>query len=107
MFFKEYHFGCHGIPKRCFVFKGKPMPFCARCFGVSIGHVAVAISYFVFFLPTLWIALVGLTVMLIDWYFQNKLKLYHNNISRLISGVFGGYSVGLIMWFCLDVLIIL
>jgi uncharacterized membrane protein len=74
------------------------MPFCARCLGTAIGHV-ISLVHFVFFaLFPFWYALIGLAVMLLDWYLQNQLKWYHSNLSRLITGTIGGYSVGLIIW---------
>jgi len=94
----DYHFGCHGIHERCFLFKGKPMPFCARCLGVSIGHISVSVNFFLFQLPPIWISIFGLALMFGDWFCQNKLNLYHSNYARLITGILGGYSVGLILW---------
>lgn len=103
----DYHFGCHGIHERCYLIKGKPMPFCARCLGVSIGHISAALHYFFLDLPPIWISIFGLVIMLGDWYFQNKLKRYHSNHSRLITGILGGYSIGLIIWKTLNYLLLL
>ena len=95
---KEYSFGCHGIEERCYKHQGKAMAFCSRCLGASIGHVFVAVNFFLFPLPVFWIAFIGMAVMYGDWHLQNKTKLYHSNNSRLISGILGGYSVGLLGW---------
>ncbi len=78
------------------------MPFCARCFGASIGHVAAAITFFFSAMPPLIVSPIGLTIMFIDWLLQNKYKVYHSNISRLITGILGGYSVGVIIWWFID-----
>ena len=98
MKFSDYTFGCHGIPERCFKLKGKHLPFCARCLGASIGHIFCALMYFLYCLPTLFFSPIGLLVMFTDWTFQNKLKLYHSNFLRFITGLIGGFSVGLIIW---------
>jgi uncharacterized membrane protein len=74
------------------------MPFCARCLGTAIGHVFSLVQFIFFPLWPIWVALIGLAVMLLDWYLQNQLKLYHSNFSRLITGTLGGYAVGLIIW---------
>jgi len=100
--FKEYTFGCHGIPERCFKFHGQPMSFCARCLGVSIGHIGAALNYFMLPMLSIWFAIPGLLIMFGDWYLQNKTNLYHSNISRLLTGIIGGYSVGLVIWKVLD-----
>ncbi len=98
----NYTFGCHGIPERCYKFKGVQMPFCARCLGTAIGHV-ISLFQFIFFpLWSVWFALIGLCIMLLDWYLQNQVKLYHSNSLRLVTGLFGGYSVGLLIWTCVQ-----
>ena len=81
------------------------MSFCSRCLGANFGHILAATNYFVYQMLPLWVALIGLSIMFIDWYSQNKLKLYHNNIIRLITGIFGGYSVGLIIWFFVSIVV--
>ncbi|PZR26432.1 MAG: hypothetical protein DI535_14270 [Citrobacter freundii] len=88
------HPGCHGIPERCFKIKGKAMPFCARCLGASAGHVTGLTAGI--FLPAVpfYCLFAALLIMLADWNMQNKLHRYHSNISRLITGVGGGFAVG-------------
>lgn len=102
---KDYNLGCHGIPERCFRIKGQPMNFCARCLGACIGHIVAVINYFTFPMLSVWLAPLGLIIMFGDWYLQNKKKLYHNNISRLLTGIIGGYSVGLLIWQTVDKII--
>jgi len=89
----QIHWGCHGIPARCFKVQGKAMPFCARCLGASIGHLAgIPASIFLKSAGWHWL-LAGLMIMLADWLFQNKYKIYHSNLSRLATGITGGFSV--------------
>jgi hypothetical protein len=33
--------------------------------------------------------------MFTDWWMQNKMHLYHNNFSRLITGILGGFAVAI------------
>jgi uncharacterized membrane protein len=94
----EYTLGCHGIPERCFSINKKHMPFCARCLGASIGHISSAICFFWYYLPSFYIAVLGLGVMFADWYLQNTLKKYHSNLMRLATGIIGGFSMGIILW---------
>jgi uncharacterized membrane protein len=92
------NFGCHGIPERCFYYKGRRMPFCSRCLGCSIGHV---VSFFVFSfgtLPSLWIATVMMMIMLIDWSLQYFLQIMSNNKRRLFTGLLGGFGMGVFIW---------
>lgn len=35
-----FRFMCHGIPERCLVLFGAPMPICARCAGIYAGMLA-------------------------------------------------------------------
>lgn len=74
------------------------MPFCARCLGASIGHLA-GILICVLVKPITWYYLpVALGIMLADWTLQNKLSVYQSNILRLLTGILGGVAVsGLII----------
>lgn len=99
MKFYDISLGCHGIPERCFKIRDKHLPFCARCLGASIGHIGAAINFFLGAMLPLFFSPLGLTLMFIDWFLQNKYRLYHSNITRLITGIIGGYSVGLIIWY--------
>lgn len=78
------------------------MPFCARCLGAIIGHLSCAGCYLFFILPPLYFSLAGLTIMLADWLSQNKWKLYHSNLTRLITGIAGGFGMGMIIWTIVD-----
>ena len=92
------YISCHRIPERCFKINGKSMPFCARCFGCSIGHILSIVLFLTGNLPALSIALIGMTVMFVDWLIQSYFKLYQNNYSRFITGIIGGAGVGVFIW---------
>jgi uncharacterized membrane protein len=85
--------------------KGRHMPFCARCLGASIGHLSCAVCYFIFALPVFYFSLLGLAVLYADWYSQNTLKLYHSNLMRLVTGIAGGFGMGIIIWKVVDLII--
>ena len=81
------------------------MPFCARCLGASIGHLSCAVCYFIFTLPAFYFSLLGLAALYADWYSQNTLKLYHSNLMRLVTGIAGGFGMGIIIWKVVDLII--
>jgi len=84
---------CHRIPERCIVIRGWRMPFCARCFGASIGHVlSIALAIAGYRLPPL-ISLAFLAVMLLDWGLQYQFGIMSTNTRRLITGILGGFGV--------------
>jgi uncharacterized membrane protein len=102
---RKITFGCHGIPERCFTIHGKHMPFCAWCLVAHIGHIWAAINFFVLPMLPLIFSPIGLAIMFIDWLLQNKYRVYHSNVSRLITGIIGGYSVGLVIWWVIKIVV--
>jgi len=40
--------------------------------------------------------------MLADWLSQNKWKWYHSNVTRLLTGIAGGFGMGIIIWTIVD-----
>lgn len=97
--------GCHKIPERCFYFKGKPMPFCSRCLGCSIGHVVSFLFFIIGSLPSFLLALVLIIPLAIDWLIQEFLGIVSNNYRRLITGFMGGFGVGVFIWRSFEFLI--
>jgi len=92
------NFGCHKIPERCFLYKGYPMPFCSRCFGCSIGHIIAFILFITGYLPSILIAIILIMPMGIDWSIQKFFGIMSNNYRRLITGILGGFGIGVIIW---------
>jgi uncharacterized membrane protein len=74
------------------------MPFCARCFGASIGHVGAFILFLAGKLPSLQLCLIFVAAMGIDWSLQKWFGIASNNNRRLVTGILGGIGVGAIMW---------
>jgi len=95
---KNINFGCHGIPERCLTIKGKRMKICARCVGTNIGHVLAFLLFIVGLLPPWYYAVACIGIMLVDWSLQTFLKIMSNNIRRLITGIFGGFGIGCLIW---------
>lgn len=101
----DFTFGCHGIPERCFKVNGRHLPFCARCAGAGVGHIGGAINFFVAPMVSVVFFPVGLAVMLADWVMQNKLHWYHSNFSRFVTGIMGGYSVAMVIWWVVGLVV--
>jgi uncharacterized membrane protein len=95
---KNINWGCHGIPERCLIVKGKRMSICARCFGSNIGHIIAIILFIAGFLPPWYYSLIFMGLLLIDWSLQAFLKIMSNNTRRVITGIIGGIGVGSLIW---------
>jgi uncharacterized membrane protein len=92
------YLGCHGIPERCFSFKGKLMPFCARCLGASLGHIVAFVLFVSGLLPGIIIAIALILIMGVDWSLQKWFGIMSTNPRRLVTGIFGGFGVGVVVW---------
>lgn len=92
------YLGCHGIAERCFSYKGRPLPYCARCMGASIGHIAALLLFLIGNMPSVVIAIILIAVMGIDWSLQKWAGILSTNPRRLVTGVAGGLGVGVLIW---------
>lgn len=92
------YLGCHGIPDRCFAYRGKLIPFCARCLGASLGHIVAFGLFLNGSLPGIFIAIVLMLIMGIDWSLQKWFGIISTNLRRLTTGISGGLGVGVIIW---------
>jgi uncharacterized membrane protein len=90
--------GCHGIPERCLVIGGRRMAICARCFGSCIGHCVAFFIMLFYFLPPWYISILLIVPLAIDWSLQEFAGLISTNFRRLITGLFGGFGVGALIW---------
>ena len=85
--------GCHQLPERSLFYKGKQFPVCARCTGVTIGHLTAILLNLFRFQVSLVKSIFLLSVMGFDWgiqYFQVKES---TNVRRLITGFMGGFGL--------------
>lgn len=95
-----FRFLCHGIPHRCLLMWGVPMPICARCTALYIGLFAGLATFFV--VP--WIhervvrilLFVSAGVMAIDGLTQLARFRESTNDIRLATGLALGFTFG--MW---------
>ena len=95
---RYFNLGCHGIPDRCFIIRGKRMKTCARCVGAMFGHIVSFILFLVGHLLPLYIASILTVIMLIDWSLQTFIDIPSTNPRRLITGFIGGLGVGTFIW---------
>lgn len=84
--------GCHQKPERSFFIKGYQFPVCARCLGVWLGYTA-GLILFKIYIPHLFICLVLMGIMFLDWFIQYKKIAMSNNFRRLITGMMCGYGL--------------
>lgn len=87
---------CHGIPERCLLVWGTPMPICARCTAIYAGLALIAATFRI--LPllrerTARILLYGATIpMAIDGLTQLVHLRQSTNELRLITGLLAGLA---------------
>ena len=98
LFAGRINLGCHGIPERCLVVRGKRMQICARCFGSTIGHcLAIGCLVIGWFPPWPYAALL-LLPLLVDWSLQEFAGLTSNHVRRVATGILGGFGLGGLLW---------
>lgn len=96
---------CHGIPERCLMLFGVPMPICARCTAIYLGMLAgLIVAASVFASRGLdWMrervvrsfALVALIPMAIDGVTQLTGLRESTNPLRMATGLIAGFAFGL------------
>ena len=92
------HFlGCHQIAERSFFIKGYQFPICARCSGVALGEI-IALTCIWFLKIPLWVSLILLIPMLIDWSLQFFKILKSSNIRRFLTGILCGFGLTFIYY---------
>ena len=100
-----FRFMCHGIPERCLVVFGVPMPICARCTGIYVGMLAGAAAAMIL-LGRRWamrlrertvriIALVAIAPLAIDGLTQLTGLRESTNPLRVVTGLIAGFAFGL------------
>jgi len=74
------------------------MPICARCLGVSFGHV-LALGANVGQLTVHPIAILCCALILFaDWALQEWFGILSTNPRRLGTGILGGFGIGFLWW---------
>lgn len=89
---------CHRIPERCLRFRGKPLPMCARCFGVMAGHIAALVLVMTGTVLPLWAWGGCVVIGFADWAAQELLGVTSTNFRRVVTGALGGFAIGVPFW---------
>jgi uncharacterized membrane protein len=90
---------CHGIPERCLLLFGVPMPICARCVAIYVGMLAGMLAFPL--LPMLrervarMVAFAALVPLGIDGLTQLAGLRHSTNPLRLATGLVAGLAFGL------------
>lgn len=84
-------FNCHQISSRSLFWKGRQFHICARCTGIFVG-VLLSPSMLIFWEYSRYIFPLSFIVLSIDGVTQLLKLRESNNLIRLITGFFFGYS---------------
>ncbi len=94
---------CHQRPNRCFWVSGKPMPICARCFGVylglSIGIILPLLITGIYAINTkimFFLMIVSLIPMALDGFTQLIGLRKSTNYFRFFTGLLAGIVLGIV-----------
>lgn len=84
--------GCHQKEDRSFFIKGWQFPICSRCTGILTGQILGIILYLFFVRIPLWVDLLFLFIMFLDWFIQYKEIKESTNLRRFITGNLAGIA---------------
>lgn len=84
--------GCHQREDRSFKFKGYQFPVCSRCTGILTGQILAIIIYLIKIRIPIYISIIFLLIMFLDWYIQYKKIRESTNIRRFITGNLAGIA---------------
>ena len=84
--------GCHQREDRSFKIKGWQFPVCARCTGILTGQIIAVVLYLLKIRMPIYIGLLFLIIMFIDWLLQYKNIKQSTNLRRLITGNLAGIA---------------
>ncbi len=96
------HSGCHQKPERCFNVNGYIFPLCARCCGVTIGQIISIVFCLFGYRVNIYISIVMLLVMGVDWFIQFIKIKESNNTRRFFTGLLGGFGLFMIYFHIFD-----
>ena len=84
--------GCHQREDRSFKIGEFQFPICSRCTGILTGQIIGIIIYLLKFRVPLYISIIFLLIMFIDWYIQYKKIKESTNIRRFVTRKFSRNS---------------
>lgn len=82
--------GCHQREDRSFKYKEYQFPVCSRCTGILTGQVLGIIIYLFKIKIPIYISILFLIIMFLDWYVQFKKIKESTNLRRFITRKFSG-----------------
>lgn len=85
-------FGCHQLPERSFVIKGKQCSLCVRCTGELAGIIIASLTY-LWGTPTVPILFLLLLPLILDGGVQLLTTYQSNHFKRMTTGLLFGYAV--------------
>lgn len=84
--------GCHQLPERSFFFKQYQFPVCARCSGALLGEIIAVICFLFNFRLPLYVDIIFMCIMFVDWCIQFVGIKESKNLRRFITGLLGGFG---------------
>lgn len=84
--------GCHQREDRSFKIKGWQFPICSRCAGILAGQIIGLILYLIKIRIPIYIDVVFLLIMFLDWFIQYKGIKESTNMRRFITGNLAGIA---------------
>lgn len=87
------------MESRSFYYKDYQFPICARCTGVFLGEISSVIAILLGFRVPLYVAIILLAIMGLDWFIQEINILQSTNLRRLMTGLFGGIGTAFIYFY--------
>ena len=84
--------GCHQREDRSFKIKGWQFPICSRCTGILTGQTIGIIIYLMSVRIPIYIDIIFLLLMFLDWYIQFKGIKESTNLRRFITGNLAGIA---------------
>ena len=84
--------GCHQREDRSFFIKGWQFPICSRCTGILTGQIIGIILYVFGVRIPIYLDIIFLLIMFLDWYIQYKKIKESTNIRRFITGNLAGIA---------------
>lgn len=84
--------GCHQREDRSFKIKGWQFPICSRCTGILTGQIIGSILYLAQKRIPIYIALLFLLIMFLDWFIQYRKIRESTNLRRFITGNLAGIA---------------
>ena len=84
--------GCHQREDRSFKIKGWQFPICSRCTGILTGQILSIILYLLGIRIPIYISLIFLLIMFLDWFIQFKNIKESTNFRRFVTGNLAGIA---------------